>query len=371
MTQKKNNIDAPIVLTPKEQEFDNLLTDKLIEVAQNPKLRKDFIVNASATEQYRFFREDIPSEIEHIALFRLNEINGDFNRAAIWAEQIKDELVKHRMLGECYRYRALDAPINDDTQALYLQSLEHVAQSDCSITCCQLEEYAEYLMKSGNEVNLLELALMVFTVGLHSMNPADPDVLRTFSQDYTRDEVELIQKMLQLLKDYAENGREEARSVFMDYYHWESAYYYACSGRIERAKQEMVSLADGDESAKYLYDFSNMTDEEREKRHEEITDRIIDVLEEVLEPTPHLEQMRLYAQMAFRYEAPPKRPRPQKGSFDWLYNQAEKSYLAKLSHKETEQDYKNMRALAEAYRNGDGVRQNIRLAECWEEMAKH
>ena len=60
-----------------------ILTDKLIEVAQNPKLRKDFIVNASATEQYRFFKEDIPSEIEHIALFRLNEINGFQSRCDV------------------------------------------------------------------------------------------------------------------------------------------------------------------------------------------------------------------------------------------------------------------------------------------------
>ena len=29
----------------------------------------------------------------------------------------------------------------------------------------------------------------------------------------------------------------------------------------------------------------------------------------------------------------PKRPRPRKGSFDWLYAQAEKSYLAKLRNK--------------------------------------
>lgn len=64
MTKQKNNI-IPIELTQEEQEFDNILTDKLIEVAYNPSMRKDFIIQASDTEQYRFFKEDIPSEIEN------------------------------------------------------------------------------------------------------------------------------------------------------------------------------------------------------------------------------------------------------------------------------------------------------------------
>lgn len=76
------------------------------------------------------------------------------------------------------------------------------------------------------------------------------------------------------------------------------------------------------------------------------------------------------SQMAFGYQELPKRPRPKKGSFDWLYNQGEKSYLAKLNYKATELDYANMRAVAEAYRTGNGVRQNLRLADCWEEMAQ-
>lgn len=56
MTKQKNNI-IPIELTQEEQEFDNILTDKLIEVAYNPSMRKDFIVQASDTEQYRFGHE--------------------------------------------------------------------------------------------------------------------------------------------------------------------------------------------------------------------------------------------------------------------------------------------------------------------------
>ena len=64
---------------------------------------------------------------------------------------------------------------------------------------------------------------------------------------------------------------------------------------------------------------------------------------------------------------PQKQPRPKKGSFDWLYIQAERSYLAKLSHKATEEDFANV---AEAYRTGNGVQQNLRLADCWDEMAQ-
>ena len=90
----------------------------------------------------------------------------------------------------------------------------------------------------------------------------------------------------------------------------------------------------------------------------------------IMENSPHIQQMALYVPMAFGYIELPKRPRPKKGSFDWLYNQGEKSYLAKLNHKATEQDYANMRAVSEAYRTGNGVRQNLRLADCWEEMAQ-
>lgn len=372
MVKKKNNINVPIDLIKEEQEFVDVLTEKLIEIAKNPSMRKDFIIQPSASAQYRFFKEDIPSEIEHKALFMFNIANDNYERALLWAEQTNDELTKHHMLAMYYRYRALAAPINDDTQSLYLQALEHRSQSIYGANCqLLLGEYAEYLMKSGNEVNLIELAIMVFTVGLHRMNPADPDVLRTFSQEYTRDEVELIQKILQLIKDYADNGREEARSVFMDYYHWESAYYYACTARIEKAKQEIALFTNGDEDAKCIYDFNNLTNVERKKRHEELKNKIIEFIEEVLEPTPHINQMQLYALMAFGCAEPPKRSRPQKGSFDWLYNQAEKGYIASLKDKATEQDYQYMQALADAYRNGNGVRQNMRLADCWEKMAKH
>ena len=44
-TINKENINhdfVPIDLTPEEQEFDNLLIDKLIEVVRNPSMRKDF-----------------------------------------------------------------------------------------------------------------------------------------------------------------------------------------------------------------------------------------------------------------------------------------------------------------------------------------
>ena len=80
MTKQKNNI-IPVELTQEEQEFENILTDKLIEVAHNPFMRKDFIVQASDTEQYRFYKEDIPSEIEHKALFLFNIVNGNYERA--------------------------------------------------------------------------------------------------------------------------------------------------------------------------------------------------------------------------------------------------------------------------------------------------
>ena len=175
--------------------------------------------------------------------------------------------------------------------------------------------------------------------------------------------------MLQLLKEYAETGRAETKDIFMNYYHLESAYYYACTGRNELAKKEIV-LARG-ENAKYLYDFNNMTDAEREGRHELLNNMVVQMWCPVLEDrSEHFLKTHEYALMAFGYQELPKRPRPKKGSFDWLYNQAEKGYVASLKDEATEQDYANMRAVAEAYRTGNGVRQNLRLADCWEEMAQ-
>lgn len=357
-------------LTSKEQEFVEFLTDKLIEVAWNPSMRKDFIVQASDTEQYRFFKEDIPSEIENKALFLFNIVNGNYERALLWARQAKDELAIHHMLATYYRYCAIDAPQDaDETQSLYLQSLEHASQCVYGISCYLLEEYAEYLVKSGSEVQLIELATNIFAIGLHSMNPADSNIFYDFNQGHSRDEIELIEKMLQLLKEYAETGRAETKDIFMNYYHLESAYYYACTGRNELAKKEIV-LAMG-ENAKYLYDFNNMTDAEREGRHELLNNMVVQMWCPVLEDrSEHFLKTHEYALMAFGYQELPKRPRPKKGSFDWLYNQGEKSYLAILHNKATDKDYATIRAVAEAYRTGNGVRQNLRLADCWAEMTE-
>lgn len=368
MTKQKNNI-IPVELTQEEQEFENILTDKLIEVAHNPSMRKDFIVQASDTEQYRFYKEDIPSEIEHKALFLFNLVNGNYERALQWAEQAKDELVRHSMLSTYYHSCAIDAPQNAaETQSLYLQSFEHSFHSVYGIDCCELEEYAEYLAKSGNEVELIELAVVIFDIGLHRMNPADPDVVQKLNQECTRNEVELIQRVLQILKEYGEKGRKEVKDLFMDYYHTESAYFYACTGCIEKARKEVSMI---DKESIRMYDFSNLPEQELEERHEAIRGfTMYPVYDLIMENSPHIQQMALYVPMAFGYIELPKRPRPKKGSFDWLYNQAEKGYVASLKDEATEQDYANMRTVAEAYRTGNGVRQNLRLADCWEEMAQ-
>lgn len=57
--------------------------------------------------------------------------------------------------------------------------------------------------------------------------------------------------------------------------------------------------------------------------------------------------------IAYRYESPIKRPKPEKGSFDYLYNKAEKG------------DKKAMAAIAEAYRTGTDTHANQRLADYW------
>lgn len=74
------------------------------------------------------------------------------------------------MLSAYYRFSASGAPVTEEnTQSLFLRSFEHGYQSYAGIPCNLFAEYAEYLMKSKNEIDLIELAFMVFAVGLHCM----------------------------------------------------------------------------------------------------------------------------------------------------------------------------------------------------------
>ena len=63
--------------------------------------------------------------------------------------------------------------------------------------------------------------------------------------------------------------------------------------------------------------------------------------------------------IAYRYTRAAKRPTPKKGSFDNLYNKAEKG------------DKTAMAAIADAYRTGIGTHANQRLADYWQKRAEH
>ena len=77
---------------------------------------------------------------------------------------------------------------------------------------------------------------------------------------------------------------------------------------------------------------------------------------------PLMSEIEDYAIAAFRDETNMERflgKRPKKGSFDDIYRQAEKG------------DKEMMLQVARAYRDGIGVRKNIRLAKTWEQIAEN
>lgn len=371
MTKQKNNI-IPVELTQEEQEFENILTDKLIEVAHNPSMRKDFIVQASDTEQYRFYKEDIPSEIENKALFLFNIVNGNYERALQWAEQVQDNYAKERLYTTYYAVCAQNAESsNSDVVEFYDKYLEHAVNISDGVSCSMLQNYANCLKETTNVDGLMSLVSKIMVIGLHYMDATRDDALQIYQQLYSQEETDLFLNILQLISDCASNEDDEGVKEVLNYYHaYETAYFYACTGRLTKAKEEykkfcdLIELEENSE-LRNMYDFSNLTDDERLERHEWFRQKSYELL-----PGLYDDGSTLPVEQAFGFSAPPKQPRPKKGSFDWLYNQGEKSYLAKLNHEATEQDYANMRAVAEAYRTGNGVRHNLRLAECWEEMAQ-
>ncbi len=369
-------------LNKEEQTLIDLLTDKLIEVAHNPNLRKDFIISYAQTKEdgknvttsLRFYKdEDLMSEIEHQALFYINI--EDSERAAYWLEQMKDEPTQWKHTSTYFSYCASERADNEDYESaikLYEEYLSAAINSPEGIPCSILGKYAECLVKSGNIEGLLSLATKVFVIGLHYLDITHDNVMQELSQNYSREEVELIQTMLQLVKECADNEDDAQTKFMIDYYFaYEQAYFYACTGRITQAKNEFSRFCDlveldADDEVRNMYEFANLNGEERSNRYEWFKH-----LSHTLLPTLYEKGSTLPVELAFGFAAPPKRPRPRKGSFDWLYAQAEKSYLAKLHNKAIEQDYENMHSLASAYRHGTGVPMNLRLADCWDELANH
>lgn len=368
MTKQKNKAVNSIDLTKREQKFVNLLTDKLIDVAHNPKLRKGLKVEGIGLGEYYFYSNDVPSEIERIGLFFFNMLEGENNRAFFWIEQVQDAFTKAKLLSNFYAICAQNA---EDNEALeyYEKYLEYAVETSEGVSCSLLQKYAQYLAASLHYDELLSLLSKVFVYGLHGIDATQNNALQLFNQTYSAEQAKLILDCLEHLKEIVkyEESDKEVHDYLKCYYLFELAYYYAVTGRITKAKdtyQEFRELyeLDGDED---MYNFDGLSVEELQERNEWFQQAGTSLVLPL-----YNEGSQLPVAQAFGYTDLPKRPHPKKGSFDWLYNQGEKSYLAKLNHKATELDYANMRAVAEAYRTGNGVRQNLRLADCWEEMAQ-
>lgn len=376
MTKQKNKAVNSIDLTKREQKFVNLLTDKLIDVAHNPKLRKGFKVEGIGLGQYYFYSNDVPSEIERIGLFFFNMLEGENNRAFFWIEQVQDENIKGSLLAKYYALLAQEEDEQDNIESAidnYRKYIEYAVSTSEGVSCLLLRNYVNNLLSVATIHEFLVVAVKILAIGLHSLDVTDDNILSFTNTYYSAEQVDLIKFVLECFEKFITHVKDDKMLLYLKLVHsYESAYFYACTGRIGLAKEQFSKwkeLCKSNGMEEYgslgdMYDFRGMTDDEKEERHEWFIITLSDFIRPYFE-----EGSTLPIEQVFDLE-PQKQPRPKKGSFDWLYIQAEKGYLAKLSHKATEQDYANMRAVAEAYRTGNGVRQNLRLAECWEEMAQ-
>lgn len=91
---------------------------------------------------------------------------------------------------------------------------------------------------------------------------------------------------------------------------------------------------------------------------EQYVDNVYDYITKACEDCPFIEEhqwLETALLQAYRVVDPPKAQRPKKNSFDQLYIDAEKG------------DRESCHKLAEAYRNGIGVRANAQLADWWDQ----
>lgn len=307
-----------------EQEFRELLTDKLIEVAEHPEMRKKFSViyetgavdadpadddYSGGVSQILFFKnQPMMSNVERhaVVLYLLGRSNEEtFAKVESLIDEIEDEWDKATLTLVMLKRKAEYYQQIGDEDA-YWQTITECFHNSALFTGMgdvyvdNLEEYYDFLVEHEVWGVVYDFIANLFAVTEQVGAPlSDPNYLLEIHKDFERDELDFLRK------------------VYKDVY-------------IEKIIPEE------------FYDpeirLTCFASEESEKNICDIFAYSISV--------------------AYRYVRAASRPKPGKGSFDYLYNNAEKG------------DKKAMAAIAEAYRTGTGTHANQRLADYWQKRSE-
>lgn len=295
-----------------EQEFRELLTDKLIEVAEQPGMRKEFSVIYDAVDgtssQIFFYRnQPMMSSVENHAmiLYALDKSDEDtFAKVESMIEEVEDEWDK------------------------------------TSLTLILLNQKAEYYKKMGDEEAYLDTKDMFFASSpiFSRLGNVSIENLEEF-YDYL-----VKYEMWEVVNDFSVHLFKVAEFVRMLYHIPVLDSDYCLLEQKGLPQKELNFLR---KVRRDYYVNKIIPEEFYDPRHEKEDDLPEDDEDGFC--------LALSLAIANAYGVLPtrRRPRPKSGSFDYLYNKAEKG------------DKKAMSAIANAYRTGTGTHANQRLAEYW------
>lgn len=304
-----------------EQEFRELLTDKLIEVAEQPGMRKEFSVIYDAVDgtsaQIFFYRnQPMMSSVENHAmiLYALDKNDEEtFAKVESMIEEVEDEwdkaslnLILLSQKAEYYQKIGDEEAYFDTKMEFFENSAIYTRKGEVSIDT--LREYYDFLVKYEAWPVVYDFAVSLFKQAntllrlydiLHDVPASDTDFQLLEQRGLPQEESELLRKV-------------------------QSDFYV-----------EKIIPKDFFDPVKRIEWYGT----------EEAEENIFNALS-------------LAIAKAFELISTPKRPGPRFGSFDFLYKKAKKG------------DKKAIAAIAEAYRTGTGTHANQRLADYWQKRSE-
>ena len=319
-----------------EQEFRDLLTDKLIDVAEHPEMRKEFSIvfdshdytglfdddpaydNNPGGDTQMFFYKDSPmmSGIEQYAFIHYLVMVSIGDRDKIdmkkfasieqMVEKIDNEWDRFETYRAIYGFKASYYQWKGYKDAYRKAKLGYFRYSPLYtglglVYIKDLEEYYDFMVQEKKWEIVYDLAVNLFAeTELLNAPLSDINYLVEIHRNFERDELDFLRKV--------------HKDVYID---------------------KIIPKEYFDPKKRKIYFDSNCQEA-----------RLCKILRHGIA-------------VAFGYEdCAAIRPKTPKGSFDYLYNKAEKG------------NKKAMAAIAEAYRTGTGTHANQRLADYWQKRSE-
>lgn len=284
-----------------EEQIIKSVTDKLIEVAKHPEMRKEFLVTVKNTQIYCYKNTPLMCDIDRYVL------------STYYACLL-----------------ALYAKTDDDLTEFFNKSLEHINQMVDSIDLCNAMAYlyaivSQYFQKQKGLSDEISFLVESF---LYSADTPEGVT------------IEDIRKLRSLAKKDPNNVPLYEFLSDIDSYFKEFEKKLDKEDNPEQSWPEYAQKAISDINEKCLASFEEDIASEDEEEDRIEPDRFAKIILQ-----------------AYKIIEPPKRKSPRKGEFDYYYNKAEKG------------DPEAQRIIADAYRNGDVVTKNERLANFWQAIA--